>query len=80
MTDDEKLEIMKFKKPVIAVAVTFLLVGVVMLPGLLGDSLGAPLVGPDLTTFEYEEVEFIRTSTDDLLGESSAGGTDGFQT
>ena len=80
MTDDEELEIMKFSKPVVAVDVTFLLVGVVMLPGLLGDSLGAPLVGPDLTTFEYEEVEFIRTSTDDLLGESSAGGTDGFQT
>ena len=71
---------MKFSKPVVAVAVTFLLVGVVMLPGLLGDSLGAPLVGPDLTTFEYEEVEFIRTSTDDLLVESGVGGPDDPQT
>jgi len=80
MTDGEELEIMRFKKTVIAVAVMFLLVGVVLLPGLFGDSSGAHLVGPDLTTFEYEEVEFIRTSTDDLLGESSAGRADGFQT
>lgn len=80
MTDGEELEIMKFKKTVMAAAVMFLLVGGVLLPGLFGDSSGAPLVGPDLSTFEYEEVEFIRTSTDDLLGESSAGGTDGFQT
>ena len=71
---------MKFKKTVIAVVVMFLPVGLVLLPPLFGDSSGAPLVGPDLTTFEYEEVEFIRTSTDDLLGESSAGGIDGFQT
>ncbi|MBD3852013.1 MAG: alpha/beta fold hydrolase, partial [Acidobacteria bacterium] len=41
------------------VAVMFLLVGVVLLPGLFGDSSGAPLVGPDLSTFEYEEVEFF---------------------
>jgi len=71
---------MKFKKTVIAVAVMFLLLGVALLPALFGDTSRTPLVGPDLSTFEFEEVEFIRTSTDDLLGESSAGGTDRFQT
>ncbi len=71
---------MKFKKTILAAVLVFILLGVALLPAAFGDYSRAPLVGPDLSTFEYEEVEFIRTSTDDLLGESSAGGTDGFQT
>jgi len=36
----------------------FLLLGVTLLPALLGDTSRAPLVGPELSSFEYEEVEF----------------------
>ncbi len=55
----EDPEIMKFKKTIFAVAVMFLLLGVALLPALFGDTSRAPLVGPDLSTLEYEEVEFF---------------------
>jgi len=55
----EDLEIMKFKKTIFAAAVMFLLLGVALLPALFGDTSRAPLVGPDLSTLEYEEVEFF---------------------
>ena len=49
---------MKFKKIFVAVAVMFLLLGVALLPAFFGDTSRAPLIGPDLSTFEYEEVEY----------------------
>jgi len=49
---------MKFKKVILAAVLVFLLLGVALLPALLGDTLRAPLVGPELSSFEYEEVEF----------------------
>ena len=71
---------MKFNKTILAGIVAFVLMGVALLPALFKDSSRAPLLGPDLESFEYEEVEFIRTSTDDLLLESGAGGPDEPQT
>ena len=49
---------MKFKNSVIALVVMSLPVGVALLPGLFGDSSRPPLSGPELSTIEYEEVEF----------------------
>ena len=49
---------MKFKKTILAAVLVFLLLGVALLPALFGDTSRAPLVGPDLSSFEYEEVEF----------------------
>jgi dipeptidyl aminopeptidase/acylaminoacyl peptidase len=57
-TDGEESEIMKFKKTILAMVLVFLLLGVALLPALFEDSSRAPLVGPDLSSFEYEEVEF----------------------
>ena len=50
---------MKFKKTFVAVAVMFFLLGVTLLPAFFGDTSRAPLIGPDLSSFEYEEVEFL---------------------
>jgi len=50
---------MKFKNTVIAVAVMSLLVGVALLPAISRDRSPVPLAGPDLSTLEYEEVEFF---------------------
>jgi len=49
---------MKFKKTFVAVAVMFLLLGVTLLPAFFGNTSRTPLIGPDLSSFEYEEVEF----------------------
>lgn len=50
---------MKFKKTILAIVSVFFLLGVTLLPALVGDTSRAPLVGPDLSSFEYEEVEFF---------------------
>ena len=52
------MEIMKFKKTTLAAVLVFLLLGVALLPSLFRGTSRAPLVGPDLSSFEYEEVEF----------------------
>ena len=49
---------MKFKKTIVAAVLVFLLLGVSLLPAIFGETSRAPLVGPDLSTFQYEEVEF----------------------
>jgi dipeptidyl aminopeptidase/acylaminoacyl peptidase len=49
---------MSFKKTIVAVVVVMLIVGVVLFPAMLGGEARARLVGPDLSTFQYEDVEF----------------------
>ena len=67
---------MKFKKTILAVIVVFVLMGVALLPALFKDRFRAPLLSPDLASFEYEEVEFVRTSTNDSLVELGTGDPD----
>jgi dipeptidyl aminopeptidase/acylaminoacyl peptidase len=50
---------MKFKKTILAAVLVLLLLGVALLPTLFRGTSRAPLVGPDLSSFEYEEVEFF---------------------
>jgi len=49
---------MKFKKTILTAALVFLLLGVALLPALFEDTSRTPLIGPDLSSFEFEEVEF----------------------
>ena len=67
---------MQFKKSIFSVIAALLLLGMALLPAIFRGTSRAPLLGPDLESFEYEEVEFIRTSTDDLLVELGTGGPD----
>ena len=48
---------MKLKRCLVAVLLVVLLFAVALLPALFRDASRVPLVGPDLSTFEYEEVE-----------------------
>jgi dienelactone hydrolase len=50
---------MKFKKTILGAALVFLILGVALLPALFRGTSRAPLVGPDLSSFEYEEVGFF---------------------
>jgi dipeptidyl aminopeptidase/acylaminoacyl peptidase len=49
---------MKFKKALFAAVVLVFVAGFALLPALFGNTGRAPLVGPDISSFEYEEVEF----------------------
>ena len=49
---------MRFKKTILTAALVFLLLGVALLPALFEDTSRTPLIGPDLSSFEYEEAEF----------------------
>jgi dipeptidyl aminopeptidase/acylaminoacyl peptidase len=49
---------MKFKKTIVGVVVVILLLGVALLPAVFGGRSSGSLEGPDLSSFEYEDVEF----------------------
>jgi len=49
---------MKLKRLLLASIIVVILVGVALLPAMSGDRSPVPLAGPDLSNFEYEEVEF----------------------
>jgi dipeptidyl aminopeptidase/acylaminoacyl peptidase len=49
---------MKFKKTIFAAVLVLLLVGLALLPALFRGDTRARLVGPDLSSLEYEDVEF----------------------
>ncbi len=48
----------QFKKSIFSVPAVLLLLGLALLPAFFGDPSRGPLIGPDLSSFEYEEVEF----------------------
>jgi len=49
---------MKLKRAVIGVVTIILIVAVLLLPALFKDRSRAPLVGPDLSSLKYEEIQF----------------------
>lgn len=49
---------MQFKKSIFSVIAALLLLGMALLPAIFRGTSRADLVGPDLSSFKYEEVEF----------------------
>ena len=50
---------MKLKKTIVAAVFVFFLLGLALLPALFRNTSGAQLAGPELSSFEYEEVGFV---------------------
>ena len=53
-----KAELLMLKKIFVASILVVFLLGMALLPALLRDRSAVPLVGPELSSFDYDEVEF----------------------